>query len=49
MPVIHRLVVAVEWLTVSFEIDDSSGGIAVERRRITRTDGTLVAESFQTR
>jgi acyl-CoA thioesterase len=38
-----------EWLTGSFEIDDSTGGIAVERGRITLMDGTVVAESFQTR
>jgi acyl-CoA thioesterase len=38
-----------EWLTGSFEIDDSSGGIAVERGRITQMDGTVVAESFQSR
>jgi acyl-CoA thioesterase len=38
-----------EWLAGSFEIDDSTGGIAVERGRITQMDGTVVAESFQTR
>jgi acyl-CoA thioesterase len=37
------------WLAGSFEIDDSTGGIAVERGRITKMDGTVVAESFQTR
>jgi acyl-CoA thioesterase len=38
-----------EWLAGSFEIDDSTGGLAVERGRITKMDGTVVAESFQTR
>ena len=37
------------WLVGSFEIDDSAGGLAVEHGRITLTDGTVVAESFQTR
>lgn len=37
------------WLAGSFEIDDSTGGLAVERGRLTRMDGTVVAESFQTR
>ena len=37
------------WLTGSFEIDDSAGGLAVEHGRITLRDGTVVAESFQTR
>lgn len=37
------------WLVGSFEIDDSAGGLAVEHGRITRIDGTVVAESFQTR
>jgi acyl-CoA thioesterase len=38
-----------EWLAGSFAIDDSTGGVAVERGRITLMDGTVVAESFQTR
>ncbi len=38
-----------EWLVGSFEVDDSSGGLAVEHGRIALGDGTLVAESFQTR
>jgi acyl-CoA thioesterase len=37
------------WLAGCFEIDDSTGGIAVERVRITLMDGTVVAESFHTR
>jgi len=38
-----------DWLVGSFEIADSTGGLAVERGRLTRMDGTIVAESFQTR
>jgi acyl-CoA thioesterase len=38
-----------QWLTGSFEIHDSTGGIGVERGRITHMDGTVVAESFHTR
>ena len=38
-----------DWLTGSFEILDSSGGLAVEHGRIALRDGTIVAESFQTR
>lgn len=38
-----------DWLTGSFEILDSSGGLAVEHGRIGLRDGTIVAESFQTR
>ncbi len=38
-----------EWLTGSFEVENSSGGLAVEHGRIARRDGTLVSESFQTR
>jgi acyl-CoA thioesterase len=37
------------WLVGSFEIDDSAGGLAVEHGRLTLLDGTVVAESFQTR
>ena len=37
------------WLAGSFEIHDSTGGLAVEHGRITQLDGTVVAESFQTR
>ena len=37
------------WLVGSFEIDDSAGGLAVEHGRITLRDGTVVAESLQTR
>ena len=37
------------WLAGSFEIHDSAGGLAVERGRLTQLDGTVVAESFQTR
>ena len=38
-----------EWLIGSFEIADSAGGLAVEHGRIAPMDGTVVAESFQTR
>lgn len=38
-----------EWLFGSFRVDDSTGGLAVEHGVITASDGTLVAESFQTR
>ena len=37
------------WLAGSFEIHDSTGGLAVERGRLTQMDGTVVVESFQTR
>lgn len=49
---IHRPEVVLdddEWLIGAFEIDTSGGGLAVEHGRIAMTDGTLVAESFQTR
>lgn len=38
-----------EWLTAEFSIETSTGGLAVEHGRIAERDGTLVAESFQTR
>ena len=38
-----------DWLTGAFEIETSSAGLAVEHGRIARCDGTLIAESFQTR
>ncbi|HVF76501.1 MAG TPA: thioesterase family protein [Acidimicrobiales bacterium] len=38
-----------DWLTGAFEIETSSAGLATEHGRIARRDGTLVAESFQTR
>lgn len=38
-----------EWLVAEFAIADSTGGLAVEHGRITQSDGTVVAESFQTR
>lgn len=38
-----------EWLVASFEIDDSTGGLAVEHGRIVDPEGLLVVESFQTR
>jgi acyl-CoA thioesterase len=38
-----------EWLTASFEITNSAGGLAVEHGRIGDPAGRLVAESFQTR
>jgi hypothetical protein len=37
------------WLAGSFEIDDSTGSLTVEHGRIILLDGTVVAESFQTR
>ena len=49
---IHRPEVALgddEWLVGSFEVETSSAGLAVERGVLATTDGTLVAESFQTR
>ena len=38
-----------EWLTGAFEVQTSGGGLAVEHGRIARRNGTLLAESFQTR
>ena len=38
-----------DWLTGAFEIETSAAGLAVEHGRIARRDGTLIAESFQTR
>lgn len=38
-----------EWLKAAFEIEHSTGGLAVEHGRIVAPDGSLVAESFQTR
>lgn len=38
-----------EWLKASFEIEQSSGGLAVEHGIIVAPDGSLLAESFQTR
>lgn len=38
-----------DWLTASFEIVTSAGGMATEHGRIVTVDGHLVAESFQTR
>jgi hypothetical protein len=38
-----------DWLAGTFEIHDSTGGLAVEHGRITQMDGTAVAESFHTR
>lgn len=49
---IHRPELALaddEWLVGSFEVETSSAGLAVERGVLATTDGTLVAESFQTR
>jgi hypothetical protein len=37
------------WLAGCFESHDSTGGLAVEHGRIIQKDGTVVAESFQTR
>lgn len=38
-----------EWLTASFEIENSAGGLATEHGWIATTGGTLLAESLQTR
>ncbi|MEY2417806.1 MAG: hypothetical protein QOG90_486 [Actinomycetota bacterium] len=38
-----------EWLVAEFAIENSTGGLAVEHGRIAQPDGTVVAESFQTR
>ena len=38
-----------DWLTGVFEIETSAGGLATEHGRIAARDGSLVAESFQTR
>ena len=38
-----------DWLTGSFEVGTSTAGLAVEHGRIAERDGSLVAESFQTR
>jgi acyl-CoA thioesterase len=49
---LHRTDVALaddEWLVGSFEVETSSAGLAIERGVLATTDGTLVAESFQTR
>jgi acyl-CoA thioesterase len=48
----HRIAPAVadgEWLSASFELDDSTGGLAVEHGRIADPGGTLLVESFHTR
>jgi acyl-CoA thioesterase len=45
----HVALGADEWLTGEFEIETSTGGLAVEHGRLTGPDGRLVAESFQTR
>jgi acyl-CoA thioesterase len=37
------------WLAASFEIETSTGGLATEHGLIATTDGTVLAESFQTR
>ncbi len=44
-----HLVLGDAWLTGSFSIETSSGGLAVEHGVLAEQDGTLVAESFQTR
>ncbi len=49
---IHRPSVVLgvdEWLIGMFSIETSTGGLAVEHGVIATQDGTLVAESFQTR
>lgn len=44
-----HLVLEDQWLTASFSIETGSGGLAVEHGVLAELDGTLVAESFQTR
>jgi acyl-CoA thioesterase len=48
---IHRTLppLADDWLTASFEIMTSTGGLATEHGWIATTGGTLLAESWQTR
>ena len=48
---VHRTIDDLDgaWLTASFEITTSSGGLAVEHGEIRTVDGGLLAESFQTR
>ena len=48
---IHRTLPTLddEWLTGSFEIQNSSTGLAIEHGRIVTLDGTVLAESVQTR
>lgn len=48
---VHRTLPPIDggWLTVSFEADTSTRGVATERGRIATPDGRLVAESFHTR
>lgn len=38
-----------QWLSGAFEVENSSGGLAVEHGVLAAPDGALVAESFQTR
>ncbi len=44
-----HLVLGDRWLTGAFSIRTSGGGLAVEHGVLAEQDGTLVAESFQTR
>ena len=48
---VHRTIDTAQhdWLAARFEIDTSSAGLAVEHGRICTLDGTVLAESFQTR
>lgn len=49
---VHRTLTTIaddEWLAASFEISNSTGGMATEHGRIATVDGNLLAESFQTR
>ncbi len=48
---IHRTIATDQhdWLAARFEIDTRSDGLAVEHGRICTLDGTVLAESFQTR
>jgi acyl-CoA thioesterase len=48
---VHRtlLHLGAGWLAASFEIETSTGGLATEHGLIATTDGTVLAESFQTR
>lgn len=48
---VHRTIATdqYDWLAARFEIDTRSAGLAVEHGRICTLDGTVLAESFQTR
>lgn len=48
---VHRTIDTAQhdWLAARFEIDTSSAGLALEHGQICTLDGTVLAESFQTR